>query len=335
MAFTFLGYHDPLDGYGYATINLAQELKRLRPDVTIVDMRANEEEEPREWRAEGTALALCTPDWLPNIHADRIVIHTMFEADKLPPGWVEKINTYAARVVVPCDWCRRIFALDGVRVPIDIAPWGINFSDYYYLDRSDHLNRPYTFLWSGTPDLRKGWDIAYRAFDRAFRGNRDVRLRLHFRDPMPLTMRFTDPNVEMALGHYDRPALRAMLQQADCFIFPSRGEGWGLPPREAAATGLPVIATDYGGLSVEIEHWAIPIGVVGTSPAGYGWWPNGIGEWVEPSLVQLAAEMRRCYEECSDMALFGQLCALWLRSNTPWERTARALLDAVRKVEES
>jgi glycosyltransferase involved in cell wall biosynthesis len=327
---TFLGYFDPLDGYGYATIKIAAELKRLRPDTQIVNMRDNEAEgDDRRWHVEGTALALCTPDWLPNIEADLIVSHTMFETDRLPAHWVVKLNR-AARIVVPCPWCADVFRSNGVDRPIDLALWGVDRLDYYPLQRVRH--EAYTFLWSGTADLRKGWDVAYRAFDLAFRDRQGVDLVLHFRDPLPVAMRFTDSNVKVIVGRRDRPALREMLRRADCFIFPSRGEGWGLPPREAAATGLPVIATNYGGLAVEIDQWAIPLPVVGMSSAGYGWWTD-IGQWAEPSVERLAEEMLECFANEQAAQERAALAALWLRRNTPWSRTAQALLEAVDRTE--
>jgi len=50
----------------------------------------------------------------------------------------------------------------------------------------------------------------------------------------------------------------------DLFIMPSRSEGWGLAALEAMAFGLPVIASNTGGLAEIVEHgktgWLIPPG---------------------------------------------------------------------------
>jgi len=39
----------------------------------------------------------------------------------------------------------------------------------------------------------------------------------------------------------------ALYRAADAFVLPTHGEGWGLPLLEALASGLPVIATGWGG----------------------------------------------------------------------------------------
>jgi glycosyltransferase involved in cell wall biosynthesis len=59
----------------------------------------------------------------------------------------------------------------------------------------------------------------------------------------------------------DRAAFFAAL---DLFIMPSRSEAWGLAAIEAMAHGVPVIASDTGGLPEIIESgnggWLVPAG---------------------------------------------------------------------------
>jgi glycosyltransferase involved in cell wall biosynthesis len=330
--FVFLGFHMPRDGYGYATIKIADELARLSDEkVASIDMRNREGKfglsTDRSWELFEPTLALCVPEWLEAISAPRLVSHTMFEATRLPAGWAEMINDNADLCLVPCEWCLEVFEDNGVTVPLQVLRWGVDPADYYPLDRSDH-DGPYTFLWSGTPDKRKGWDLVYRAFWQAFQGSDDVRLILHFRRMPRGKIGFRDSNVEVIEGLFGRPELRQMLQRADCYLFPSRGEGWGLPPREAAATGLPVIATNWGGLAEEIEEWALPVDVIGMSKADYGFWDD-IGEWAEPSLAHLIERMRWCYEHREEAAVFGAQAAAWIAQNATWERTARQILEVM------
>ena len=331
MTLNWAGFHQKLDGYGYATIVLGQGLRRLDASVNIVDMDERGRcpwGTDKVWQLPGTTIALCTPDWYPQFEAERLIGYTMFEATRLPAGWTDKINAHCAELYVPCEWCRHVFQANGVTVPISVVKWGIAPRDYFPLAR-DPEHTPYTFLWSGTADLRKGWDVAYQAFMEAFGDDKRVELIMHFRADLPGHLSFSDRNVRNLIGLFDRPMLRGMLEWADCFIFPSRGEGWGNPPREAAATGLPVIATDFGGLAEDLSHWALPIDVVGYSPARYGFWED-IGAWAEPSITQLAQTMQWCFEHRQEAADFGEGAANWLRENATYQQTAQAILDLQR-----
>lgn len=328
----FAGFHQPKDGYGYATIKISEALREAVPHlVDILDLGEPILDETQQWQTNAPTVALCTPDWLPLLDTGGapLVSYTMFEATRLPAGWVDKLNQFAALVLVPCEWNKTIFEANGVTRPIRVVKWGIDSTDYWPLERI-HKQQPYTFLWSGTPDRRKGWDVAYRAFLQAFGDRDDVHLMLHFRHLPDGLQGTADANVELRSGLLDRPELRTLLAGADCFVFPSRGEGWGLPPREAAATGLPVIATEHGGLAEEINEWGIPLKTAGMSPAEYGYpeWGN-IGYWIEPDMAHLVELLRWCVDEPDEARRIGRVAAEFLAKHTPWKRTALDLVGVL------
>lgn len=109
----------------------------------------------------------------------------------------------------------------------------------------------------------------------------------------------------------DEEELVALYQEATAFVFPSRYEGFGLPPLEAMAAGVPVIASD---------RTSIPE-VVG--PAGLLLDPDRVLEW------QRAIEAL-----CEDLGRREALAALGReRARTfQWDVTAAKTVEAYRRV---
>lgn len=56
------------------------------------------------------------------------------------------------------------------------------------------------------------------------------------------------PGHAIFVGGVDDAALRALYEQAHCLVYPSRTEGFGLPPVEAMLCGCPVVAAPAGAI---------------------------------------------------------------------------------------
>ncbi|RZK39470.1 MAG: glycosyltransferase family 1 protein, partial [Hymenobacter sp.] len=60
--------------------------------------------------------------------------------------------------------------------------------------------------------------------------------------------RLRNPGGPIFVGSVDDPSLRALYENAHCLAFPSRTEGFGLPPVEAMLCRCPVIASPGGAI---------------------------------------------------------------------------------------
>lgn len=114
-----------------------------------------------------------------------------------------------------------------------------------------HENQPFRILFVGGDFLRKGGAVlleAYQALSKLAL-SRPVELILVTRSTVPLipgVKVHTDirPNSPEIIGYY---------QTSDLFILPTFAEAFGIAAVEATAAGLPVIATQVGGLTDIVE----------------------------------------------------------------------------------
>jgi len=96
-------------------------------------------------------------------------------------------------------------------------------------------------LFAGTLEPRKGIDDLIAVYEAL----PQPRPRLVLCGDLGWKTRFT--NVEMT-GYVTRDRLRELYRRATIFIYPSREEGFGIPPLEAMACGAPVVATRVGAI---------------------------------------------------------------------------------------
>ena len=250
---------------------------------------------------------------------------TMYEDTSIPNGWSERINECCERLIVLCEHNAETFKNAGVTVPIHVVYGGTDPDEFPLIE--DVPERPYTFMCLGDAEGRKGVDIAWSAFFEAF-GNTDddVRLIIKVRPKNFLGIHtesfVSEPRIRV--WREDVESMTEVYREADYFVFPSFGEGWGMPPREAAMMGLPVIATNWAGLSVGINHWAIGIddydmrsSLLKTKNA----------QWAVPKVQAVAREMRWCYENPEASSMMGNHARAWLCENQTWTHSAHQLVE--------
>ena len=131
---------------------------------------------------------------------------------------------------------------------IEIVPNGVD--DFFMPDgdEDDYV------LFVGTIEPRKGLDDLLAVWDS-------------LPSPRPRLVLCGDagwgnvplPRDAEVTGYVDRTQLRELYRHARAFVYPSRCEGFGIPPLEAMACGAPVIATRTGAIPEYAEGAALLI----------------------------------------------------------------------------
>jgi glycosyltransferase involved in cell wall biosynthesis len=255
----------------------------------------------------------------------RVFSSTMYESTRIPDDWATHVNTKAERLIVPCQWCADVFRDNGVTTPIHIIPGGVDPVEFPATGIPLPTNRPYTFLAFGDRGSRKGQDLVWEAFYNVFGDNPDVRLIVKTRQGGLPWLSTAKGDRRVTIWREDVPHMADVYAHVDCVVNPTKGEGWGLFPREAACTGKPVICTAIGGTLDGIEHWGIPIVNYKMVPAAI----LGGGEWAMPDVEEVGTHMRWCYDHREEAWQKGQQAAVWLREHQTWQHSAQQLMTLI------
>jgi len=314
---TDYGEHAIGNAYGYRVHN-----NTLREYVRMIaDLR---EDAPN-------ALLITAPEFYKRIEGKVNFLFTMFEGTTLPDIYVKAIKQ-ADYLIAPSTWVKERF--DQYFAPA-IKSFVVNHGVegvFSYKKRHYPTDRPFRYLWMGAPNPRKGWEEIVVVWDRVgFKHNPTVELYLKTTRVEGLQRK---GNVILDGRNLTKRQLAALYHKAHCFVFPTRGEGFGLTLAEAMRTGLPCIATDYSGVR---DFFDSTVGY----PIGY---KMGEGEMTFigtklkartqiafPDIVQLVeamAEVRKNYDEALKR---GKRASARIRTRFTWPLAAKRLVDVIKE----
>lgn len=270
----------------------------------------------------------------------KIIMFTMYETSKWPPRWIMDIEKYADAVFVPCNWNKEVLLSQGVTKPIHVIPLGYDDEHFKYYERPDQIKTPFNFLHYNAGNERKGYDVVCEAFLEEF-GETDDNVRLILKS-LP---GYYHKNLNKYLGHNKIPTpiykemsrneLYEFSKGCHCFVFPSRGEGFGLTPIEMMATGMPTILTD--GHAFKDYHKPEHSYGVGWEPIKavyrtHEWMDQG--DWANPSIQDTRKQMRHVFENWKEAKAKGKKAAQFVKNNFTYNSSIKAMRESINKLSE-
>lgn len=242
---------------------------------------------------------------------------TMFETDRLPEGWASALNTLD-EVWVPSRFNRETFAAAGVMgSKLHVVPGCIDATPYAQAHPMTLPGSGYAFLSVFQWIERKGYDVLLDAWAKAFKPTDPVRLvlRCHpFGDAPPVEeqleaflslrgLRRRDLAPIHVLDSFLPDAeMPSLFAACDCFVLPSRGEGWGLPYLEAMASAKPVIGTAWSAQTEFLTtdnswllspHAPVPVTMTENGKATF---LDPSHRWADPDPTELARLLRHAFD---------------------------------------
>lgn len=336
-SFNFMGDIEQISGFGGVSFNL---LKYSIPDYKIAlvgrTMGIKDQEifatKNRPVAQSGAMVWHDQPreQWLYSPFQRNVCI-VPFETTVIPRSWIGKINGFDA-LLVPCVQNIQAFRDSGVKIPIELIHWGVEPKAFYPIERKpDHV---FTFGCMGYLSERKGVDVLISAFQEEFPREKDVRLILKTSAP-GWNFPYRDDRIKLQHGQVTQQDLmNDFFSQVDCFVFPTRGEGFGLTPLEAMATGIPAIVTGWSGpleyMTTDVG-WTIDHTMTRASVFTDEIYKEECGEWAEPSKDHLKSLMRYAYEHRDEVKQKGANAARYVQENWLWKDQIKTFHDALAK----
>jgi glycosyltransferase involved in cell wall biosynthesis len=333
VAATFRVY----DGYGsmgeYIVLGMARAGASVNALPLLIDLDGISEEFKAIYSASspqpvGPVLYFCGPsDWLePFRNVEDLFINTMWEADRLPAVWPERLNR-ARAIIVPSRFLVDVFRRSGVSVPVEVVAQGVDRGVYRYEQRPERESL--TTLMVGTVDDRKHINEGIAAWKLVFADDPRARLVIKSRFQKG-DYRFTDARISFYKHDEATRGIAGWYHEADVLLALGN-EGFGLPLVEGMATGLPVIALNSEGqadICAEAGEYLLPVDPVDWEPCNdLHWGPAGVRG--VPGVEDVAERLRWVATHRAEARAMGRAASAWaLKERDVW-RMGPAILEVM------
>ncbi|URT70465.1 glycosyltransferase [Cytobacillus firmus] len=287
---------------------------------------------------------------------DRILLNTVWETAGVPGSWLPVINACNG-ICVPCSLNVDALKKSGVKTPVYLVPHGADTQTF------NPENKKFTFKEA------KNKFVFVSIFDFQHRKNPETLLKAYWseftsRDNVLMIIKtygssrrkivnsisnykrrlgFTGGTAPLCVltGILPEEQLKGLYTLGNAFILPTRGEGVGLPYMEALSSGIPVIATGWGGqmdFLNEQNSFLIDYKLEDPRKSMYGGsaisrqyhrlFGQGDQLWAEADFDDTKRQMRLAYENpllCKQKGNKGRLDML----NLTWDKAGSSMKRAI------
>ncbi len=280
----------------------------------------------------------------------KLVCILPWEFHSIPQSWVRAIKDKVDELWVLSQFNREVFTRNGVsRERVHVIPCGVDagiFQPEGPVWRPEGC-RNFIFLFVGGAIFRKGADLLWNAYAKAFSSADDVTLvvkdmgasTFYTGQSLAASMRKAShqpraPHLMVLSEDTDDAKLASLYRGSNMLVLPYRGEGFGLPLAESLACGRPVITTSEGPareFCPPEASYFVPAKMVEFPSAESQLGPmTGPLAGFEPDLDALATSMRYAFDHPEEISRGALAASEKVRSALNWERITGLMIERIR-----
>lgn len=312
------------NGYGYAAVEMIKALQSRGVDVPF---QSNNLDYNKQTSAR-CHISFVQPPFYQGEPEQYRIGFSPWESSQVPAEWIPRMRAMD-EIWTPATWVADIYNFYEVNSVVRFIPHGFNPEIWKIYHRYE--KNIFTFFHVGGPTERKGGQRVVDAFLDLFEGNDSVRLVLKSHGSSECRVRRSGnlmnaahhPQITVVYENIDVEDLANLYFEADCLVYPTNGEGFGLIPFQGMATGLPTIVTDATACS-DFAEYGFPLRA--TPTPGYG---VHLGDWYEPDPVHLRELMLYVFENFDKAKEHAMRGAYTLHNSQTWSHVADMMLSAL------
>jgi len=255
------------------------------------------------------------------------IFWSMYETDRIPYYWKLLLNNEGMKEVwVPSEFNKETYIKSKVnREKISVVNLGVDLEKYSPDNQPLEFKDDNNFYFSFISELKwcKGYDVLLRAFYEEFANEPKAKLLFkctsssdpnHIKQVSQVIGQYkgrSNAEVQLMYGSQSEEWMTRLYKTADCFVLPTRGEGWGLGIIQSMASGVVPLVTNC---SAQTEYVTKENSLLIDAPAekihNIDWLRQVPVQnehwWFEPSFMQLKKKMRWAFENKDKLKTKGE-----------------------------